>query len=63
MWIFCKKEVSGSYSIGFIQGTDGIWCEIFTVDSMREAMRTVNYLNGGNGFPLDLRPPKLDPGT
>ena len=64
MWVFCKKT-SGFYSIGFIQGPAGVWCEVLQADNQDMACRTVNYLNGGNGFPFDLKPPlpvrTLDP--
>jgi len=56
MWIFCHSthiDGSGEYfSIGFIQGSKGVWVEVTQRGDFDEACRLVNYLNGGNGFPL-----------
>jgi hypothetical protein len=61
MWVFCNAGQYGTtatvYSVGFIQGDKGVWVEGLRVNTLQDAMRTVNYLNGGNGFPYDLKPP------
>jgi hypothetical protein len=55
MWVFGKGFYD--YEIGFYK-PDGKFCKMFERKEAYEAMQVVNYLNGGNGFPFDLKPPK-----
>jgi hypothetical protein len=53
MWLFCIKTQLGTenkhYSIGFLQGSAGVWVEIMTVTKLESALKMVNFLNGGDG--------------
>lgn len=58
MWIF-EQTIDGKYKIGYYKiesrfnsfgnYTDNLFVNIITVDTLLEAIRLVNYLNGGDG--------------
>jgi hypothetical protein len=51
MWIFCKTvrhDNTAIYSIGFIQGSAGVWVEAMTTTDFKSAVEAVNFLNGGS---------------
>lgn len=55
MWLFCIDQYGQRYSVGFVQGSAGIWCEILTVESIKDAIDIVHFLNGGTGHAPDIK--------
>jgi hypothetical protein len=54
--MFLLKQLNSFvYEVGYY-GPEGRWEVYCSLDSRSMAERTVNYLNGGNGFPFDLKP-------
>lgn len=53
MWVFCRNEKNGLFEIGYFK-PDGDWQYELTATTGDEAMRCVNFLNGGTGLPVPL---------
>lgn len=53
MWLI-KNGDSGEYEIGYYR-TNGNYFTLWTCDNFMEAVRIVNYMNGGSGaIPDDI---------
>jgi hypothetical protein len=55
MWVY-KCPIVGVYTVGYFDN-HGVWVIDSYHKTASEASRRINYLNGGNGFPFDLKPP------
>jgi hypothetical protein len=62
MYVYVQSEYN-VFTVGFY--TAGEFAPVFNPESDHStrdaAARRVNYLNGGNGFPFELKPPPPKP--
>lgn len=59
MYVIIQSE-RNLFTVGYYNPFDNFVPHCDT-DNRVMAERIVNYLNGGNGFPFDLKPPAPDP--
>jgi hypothetical protein len=55
MW-YCQKNEYGVFRVKFDRGPDAVDIIFEGYHDQETAMRLVNYLNGGSGFPFELNP-------
>ncbi len=51
-WVYVKDGRNGPWIVGFY--VEGHWTPVTTIQDEQDAMRRVNYLNGGSGDPPRL---------